>query len=106
MAKYKPKVIEGKIRDTGWPVDGCTLILSMWDYDNHESWHLYDWPKESDIAVMETMFITETAAGLCLYNTLEEFSGHWSEWEPEGSFCIPLGNVEVVKVIQEEVKGE
>lgn len=104
MSEYTPKIIEGKIRGTGWPIDGNTLILSLWDYDNHESWHLCYWEDEDDRAVMETMFITETAAGLCLYDTLEEFIGHWEEWVPEGSFCIPLENVEVLKTLQVETK--
>ena len=101
---YKPKTIEGKIKNTGWAIDGHTLVLTSWDYDNHESWHLCDWKKESEKAVIETMFITETEAGMCLYDTLEEFTENWEEWEPEGSFCIPLKNVEVVRVIQKEVK--
>lgn len=50
-----------------------------------------------------TMFITETAAGMCLYDTLEEFAEHWKEWEPGGSFCIPRDKVDVIRVIQEEV---
>lgn len=104
MSEYTPKIIEGKISGTGWPIDGHTFMLSSWDYDNHESWHLGYWKDEDDQAVMETMFITETKAGLCLYDTLEEFAGHWAEWEPEGVFCIPLGNVECLKVIQEEQK--
>ncbi len=105
-SKYKPKVVEGRISGTGWPVDGHTLMLSSWNYDNHENWHLDYWKAEEDSAVMETMFISETTAGLCLYDTLEEFAEHWEEWEPEGSFCIPLENVETVKVLQEEVKIE
>lgn len=104
MSKYKPKVIEGKIKGTGWPIDGHTLILSLWDYDNYEDWHLCNWSKEADKAIMETIFVTETEAGMCLYDTLEEFAEHWEEWETEGSFCIPLDNVEVVRVIQEEMK--
>lgn len=104
MGKYKPKVIEGKIDSTGWPIDGHVLMLSSWDYDNHESWHLHSWKNEDDPAVMETMFIAETEAGMCLYDTLEEFMKNWEKWEPEGSFCIPLENVEVVKVVQEEQK--
>lgn len=100
MGEYK--VIEGKIKDTGWPIDGHVLKLSSWDYDNHENWHLYSWKTKDDPAVMETMFITETEAGMCQYDTLEEFMKNWEEWAPEGSFCIPLENVEVVKVIQEE----
>lgn len=63
---YRPKMVEGKISNTGWPIDGHTLILSLWDYDNYEDWHLSDWPDEADQAVMETMFITEKAAGLDL----------------------------------------
>lgn len=101
---YRPKVVEGKISGTGWPIDGHTLILSLWDYDNYEDWHLSGYPDEADQAVMETMFITETAAGLGMYDTLEEFEEHWDEWEPEGVFCIPLENVEVLKVVQEEQK--
>lgn len=79
-------------------------MLTLWDYDNHESWHLYGWMPEDEHAVMETMFITETEARMCLYNTLEEYTEYWKEWEPEGSFCIPLENVEVIKVLQEEQK--
>ena len=44
MGNYMPKIIEGKVSGTGWPIDGHTLFLSLWDYDKHESWHLYDWP--------------------------------------------------------------
>lgn len=104
MSKYKPKVIEGKVNGTGWPIDGHTLILSLWDYDDYESYHLYCWEDKDDRVVMETMFITETAAGLGMYDTLEEFAEYWDEWEPDGVFCIPLENVEVLKVIQEEQK--
>ena len=101
---YRPKIVEGKIKGTGWPIDGHTLILSLWDYDNYADWHLGIWNDKADQAVMETMFVTETAAGLCLYDTLEEFAEHWDEWEPQGSFCISLENVDVVKVIQVETK--
>lgn len=103
---YRPKIIEGKIKGTGWPIDGHTLLLSSWDYDNHEDWHLFNWTKDSDIAVMETMYTTETAAGMCLYDTLEEFAEHWGEWESQGSFCIPAENVDIIQVIQEETKGD
>lgn len=103
-AVYKPKIIIGKISGTGWPIDGHKLYLTMWGWDNYESWHLYNWPDESDKAIMETMFITESGAGMCEYESLEEFAEHWEEWEPMGSFCIPLENVEVVEVIQEEQK--
>ena len=60
---YRPKIVEGKIKGTGWPIDGHTLILSLWDYDNYADWHLGIWNDKADQAVMETMFVTETAAG-------------------------------------------
>lgn len=103
--EYRPKVVEGKINGTGWPIDGHALMLSSWDYDNHDSWHLDLWKDEDDPAVMETMFITETAADMCLYDTLEEFAKHWDDWEAQAVFCIPLENVEVLKVLQEEEKN-
>lgn len=106
MTKYRPKVVEGIIKNTGWPIDGYKMLLSLWSYDNYAQFHLYDWPDEADKAVMETMFKTETEAGMCLYDTLEEFEKHWNEWQPQGVFCIPVDNIEVVKTIQEEVKGE
>ena len=102
--KYEPKIVIAKVSNTGWPIDGHILLLTLWDYDNYESWHLFQWSNDAEQAVMETMFITETKAGMCLYNTLEEFTDHWDEWEPEGVFCIPLDNVEVLEVIQEEQK--
>ena len=54
---------------------------------------------------METMYKTETEAGMCLSDSLEEFEEHWKEWEPQGTFCIPLSNVEEIKVIREEAAG-
>lgn len=101
---YKPKMVEGKISGTGWPIDGHVLALSLWDYDNYEDWHLGFWKDEADRAVMETMFITETEAGMCLYDTLEEFAEHWEEWEAQGSFCIPKENVEIIRILQVETK--
>lgn len=102
--EYKPKVITGKVTGTGWPIDGHVLWFSQWDYDNRESWHLYGWEDSEDEAVMQTVFQTETEAGLCLFDTLEKFTENWKakKWEPQGSFCLPLDKVEVLEVKQEE----
>ena len=105
---YKPKIITGKVTGTGWPIDGRVLHFSQWDYDNHQSWHLYGWEDEDDEAVMLTMYKTETEAGICLRDTLEDFTKMWKaqEWEPAGAFCLPLDKVEVVEVKQEEEKDD
>ena len=105
---YKPKIVTGRVTGTGLPIDGRVLYLSLWDYDHHRSWHLYGWEDEDDEAVMQTMFQTETQAGMCSCETLDEFTIMWhaNEWEPIGSFVLPLDNVEVVEVKQEEEKDD
>ena len=101
---YKPKIITGKVTGTGWPIDGHVLYFSQWDYDNRESWHLYGWDDADDEAVMLTVYQTETEAGLSCYDTLEAFTKDWKakKWEPQGSFCLELNQVEVLEVKQEE----
>lgn len=105
---YKPKIIKGTVKGTGWPIDGHTIHFSLWDYDNHESWHLFGWDDADDEAVMLTIWQTENEAGLNLDDTLEDFAKRWKakEWEPQGVFCLDLDKVEVVEVVQEEVKND
>ncbi len=105
---YQPKIVTGIVTGTGWPIDGHLLYFSLWDYDNYESYHLYGWDDEHDEAVMQTIFTTETAAGLCTYDTLETFSEIWKakKWEPQGAFTLPLDKVEDIEVKQEEIKDE
>lgn len=71
---YKPKIVIGKVKDTGLPIDGHVLYFSQWDYDKYESWHLYDWDDKDDEAVMLTIWQAENEAGLECYNTFDEFA--------------------------------
>lgn len=83
--EYKPKVITGKVTGTGWPIDGHVLWFSQWDYDNRESWHLYGWEDSEDEVVMQTVFKTETEAGLCLpldKNLNGDVQAKHPDWEP------------------------
>ncbi len=50
---YQPKIIRGRVKDTGYPIDGLGLYFSLWDYDNYESYHLVGWNKEDDEAVAD-----------------------------------------------------
>lgn len=106
MKGYRPKLVEGRVNSTGWPIDGYVVALTLWDYDNYEMYHLFSWPDESDDAMMRTMYQTEEEAGFLLADSLEEFEQQWKagEWEAQGSFYIPLDKVEVIKVIWEEEK--
>ena len=80
--QYKPKVGKGRVQNTGYPIDGSVMLFSLWDYDNHVRWQLY---KDDD---------------------LKEFSEMWKagEYEPAGSFCLSLDELEVIEVLQEEEK--
>lgn len=104
---YKPKIVTGKVAGTGWPIDGHVLYFSQWDYDR-DSWHLYGWDDADDEAVMLTVWQTENEAGLSTCDTLEAFTEMWkaNEWEPQGAFVLPLDQVEVVEVKQEEEPDE
>ena len=103
---YRPKVVIGKVKNTGWPIDGHELALALWDYDKHVSYHLWSWGDEADEAMMQTMYQTEQEAGLCTFDSLEEFAVAWKakEWEPDGVFMIPIECVDVLEVVQEEQK--
>lgn len=101
---YKPKLIRGKVKDTGYPIDGRELIFSMWDYDNYEYYHLDGWREEDNEAVIKTLYQSENEAGICVYDSLEDFARALKagEYEPDGVFCLDLDNVDVLEIIREE----
>ena len=39
--------------------DGIVLYLSKWNWDNHESWHLYNWDDKDDKEVMLGIYEAE-----------------------------------------------
>lgn len=101
---YQPKIIRGKVKGTGYPIDGRELLFSLWDYDNYESYHLSGWRDDDDEAVMLTIHQSEEEARICVYDTLEDFASAWEEgeYEAEGAFCLAPDNVDVLEIIQEE----
>lgn len=102
---YKPLIIAGKVKDTGYPIDGHVLYFAQWDYDR-ENWHLYGWDDEADEAVMLTMYeATKEEQG---NYTLETFTGIWKakQWTPRRPFCLIPDLVEVLEVKQEEEKDD
>ncbi|KAK9679514.1 hypothetical protein QE152_g40015 [Popillia japonica] len=104
MKSYTPRMVEGQVNGTGWPIDGSILLLTSWDYDHHKQWHVEAWDAVSDDDVMKTFYQTEKELGMCGVDTLEEFGKLWknAEWEPCGSFCLPLDKVTVVREVCEE----
>ncbi len=41
------KQMKGMVREGNY-FDGIVLYLSKWNWDNHESWHLYNWDDKDD----------------------------------------------------------
>ena len=85
--------------------DGLELWVSMWNYDNHESWHLWNWKKEDDNRVMLAMYEAEQYNPFCAYE--DDFEGFKADWEagtydPGCTYTFPLSAVEVLEVVQEE----
>lgn len=101
---YQPKIIRGRVKETGYPIDGRALIFSLWDYDNYENFHLSGWRDDDDETVMLTIHQSEEKAGLCVYDTFEDFVKAWrtGEYEAECSFCLAPENIDVLEIIQEE----
>ena len=85
-------------------LEGVTLYLSLWDYDDYESYHLTDWDDDVDDLVMEAIFIIEKEFGI--YSNFEEFKRDWKnkEYEPCVSIVFPKDFVEELEVIHEELK--
>ena len=104
---YRPKIVTGRVKDTGYPIDGHVLYFSLWDYDNYKYYHLYGWDDPDDEAVMLTMYEAETDEGLTSCS-LETFKKRWQakQWEPSAPFCLIPDVVEVLEVKQEERKDD
>lgn len=85
-------------------LDGAVLYLSLWDYDNHECYHLTGWDKDFDKQVMEAMFILESEFGV--YSNFEEYKKVWElgEYDPGCSIVFPKNIAEELEVICEEQK--
>ena len=98
MNKDRPQIVKGRVKDTGWPIDGHVLTFGLWDYDHKSSYHLYTWDDADDEAVMQTMFQTLVEAGMEDADRLEEFTKEWKagQFDAPGAFCIDLDKVEEI----------
>ena len=97
--KHGYELVLGKVKNTGWPIDGHVLTFGLWDYDKRSSYHLFSWDEADDEAVMLTMFQSMVDAGMEAESYRDEFIRTWKagEFEPDGVFCIDLDKVEVVE---------
>lgn len=132
MKDYKPKVVLAKLQTGGKTVeqirdelkgqgftwnqfkhmkesydlfDGLELYLSLWAYDGHSAWHLYNWKPEDDERVMNAIYHAEQFNPFPAYlKDYEKFVADWKAetYDPGCVFTLPLDAAEVLEVLQEE----
>lgn len=87
-------------------LNGLTLILSLWDYDKHESYHMHNWEPADDEHVMMAIYYYEQIRLYTQYkNNLEKFKQDWAagEYDPGCALCFDPADVEEIEVLSEEV---
>ncbi len=85
--------------------NGLELFLSSWAYDQHSSWHLWNWDKEDDERVKLAFYHAEQfKPGTPYKNQFERFCKDWDgqTYDPGMVYTFQHGQVEVLEVLQEE----
>lgn len=131
---YRPKVVRCRLKTGGKSIDqireSCkgqgfvyrdfenlkkmndafsdlVVELSLWEYDNHESYHLDSWKPEDDESVMMGIYYAEQLHPFPRYkNDLEKFKQDWKakKYHYDGaSLVFPPSDVEELETICEEV---
>lgn len=86
--------------------DGLVLLLSLWDYDHHESYHLHNWDPADDERMMMAIYYSEQVHPYPRYkNDLEKFKADWAAqtYDPGAILSFAPADVEELEVICEEV---
>ncbi len=87
--------------------DGVRCRLSLWEWDNYESYHLDDWDAADDERMMMAIYYSEQVHPVPRYkNNFEAFKEAWTAgtYDPGGVICFKPGDVEEIEVVSEEVK--
>ena len=104
---FNSKQMKSMVREGNY-FDGIVLYLSKWNWDNHKSWHLYNWDDKDDGEVMLGIYEAEQYHPEAPYrykDDFEKFRKDWQsgEYDPGMTFTFEDGEVEVLEVLQEEV---
>lgn len=86
------KQMKGMVREGNY-FDGIVLYLSKWNWDNHESWHLYNWDDKDDKEVMLGIYEAEQYHPQAPYryrDNFEKFQKDWTsgEYDPGMTFTF------------------
>ncbi len=61
--------------------DGLVLYLSKWNWDNHESWHLYNWDAKDDETAMLALYEAEQYHPYAASRYKEDFEKFQNDWK-------------------------
>lgn len=80
--------------------DGLVLYLSKWNWDNHESWHLYSWDDKDDEKVMLGIYEAEQYHPYNRYKgDFEKFQSDWKNEEYDPGMTFTFKDSEVLTFI-------
>lgn len=90
--------------------DGLEVFLSKWNWDNHASWHLYNWEKKDDETVKKAIFEAEQLHPFSCGRYKNDFAQFEKDWEaetydPGATLAFEDAQVEVMEVLQGEVNN-
>ncbi len=88
--------------------DGLILPLTLWEYDDYSTYHLFTWDKADDERMMMALYYSEQTHPYPRYkDALDEFKATWAAGEYDSGGCVIVfdqRDVEEIEVISEEVK--
>lgn len=87
-------------------IDGLELVLSLWDTDNYEYYHLWSWKKEDEEKIIRAFYFIENVDSEMYDGKFEMFRENWKngQYEPDGAVVFEKKYVEEIRVISEEEK--
>ena len=63
--------------------DGLVVLLSLWAYDNHASYHLHNWDPADDERMMMAIYYAEQVHPFPRYkNDIAKFKADWAAQAP------------------------
>ena len=89
--------------------DGLVVLLSLWAYDNHASYHLHNWDPVDDERMMMAIYYAEQVHPFPRYkNDLAKFKADWAAqaYDPGGaSLTFAPADVEELEGLCEEARN-
>ena len=88
--------------------DGLELWVSLWNWDNHEKWHLWNWTADIEEKGMLAIYHAEQfhpfKDARPYKDDFARFKADWEsgEYDPGATITFDLGQVEILRVEQEE----